>query len=203
MTPVHICVATPIDAAALSDFAARTFAETFGADNSADDMATYIASTFTPNLQAAELADTDGAILLATPGDSSSGDELVAYAYLGSGDTPSSVTGQPTIELKRFYVASAWHGRGVAQALMQRVLLEAGQRRAYTLWLGVWERNARAIAFYHKCGFQRVGHQPFQLGTDLQTDWIMQRQVDVASSTTRMRDLSRPAGAASGARETG
>lgn len=182
-TSIHIRVATPTDAVVLSDFAARNFAETFGAHNSATDMAMYVGATFTPDLQAAELADPDGVILLVTPGDGGDGDDLIAYAALGSGDTPPGVTGQPTIELKRFYVASAWHGRGVAQALMQRVLYEAGQREARTLWLGVWERNARAIAFYHKCGFRRAGDQPFQLGTDLQTDWIMQRQMEAVPIT--------------------
>ncbi|MGI8508674.1 MAG: GNAT family N-acetyltransferase [Gemmatimonadaceae bacterium] len=180
MTPIHIRVATPTDAAALSDFAARTFAATFGADNSPDDMATYIGATFTPDLQAAELGSTNGVILLVAPAEGSGADDLIAYAALGSGDTPPCVTGQPTIELKRFYVVSAWQGRGVAQALMQRALLEVSQRGARTLWLGVWERNARAIAFYHKCGFRRVGDQPFQLGTDLQTDCIMQRPVETA-----------------------
>lgn len=203
MTQIHIRRATPVDSVALSTFAARTFADTFGSYNSPDDMDAYIGSTFTPGLQVAELADTDGVILLATSDDGSGSEELVAYARLGSGDPPPAVTGAQAFELKRFYVASAWHGRGIAQALMQRVLLEAGQRVARTLWLAVWERNARAIAFYHKCGFQRVGDQPFQLGADLQTDWIMQRQLNVAPDTTGVRDFSRPADAASGARETG
>ena len=43
------------------------------------------------------------------------------------------------------------------------------------LWLGVWEHNLRAIAFYRKCGFVQCGAQPFLLGTDLQTDWDMNR----------------------------
>jgi ribosomal protein S18 acetylase RimI-like enzyme len=60
---------------------------------------------------------------------------------------------------------------------MQRCLGEAASRRRRTIWLGVWERNARAIAFYRRWGFADVGSQPFRLGTDLQTDRVMARRV--------------------------
>jgi ribosomal protein S18 acetylase RimI-like enzyme len=72
-------------------------------------------------------------------------------------------------------VRRAHHGRGVAQALMASVVGEARALGATALWLGVWERNARAIAFYRKCGFERRGEHPFLLGRDLQTDWVMSR----------------------------
>lgn len=139
-------------------------------------MAAYVASTFTPELQAIEVADPRELILVAT----SQGDEdtFIGYAHLGVSDRPSEVTDAASIELKRFYVASQHHGHGVAQALMQRVLSEASRRGSRCLWLGVWERNARAIAFYRKLGFNHVGTQPFQLGTDVQTDWIMERLLD-------------------------
>ena len=62
----------------------------------------------------------------------------MAFAQLRRGDTPTCVTGPAPIELQRFYVAHAWHGRGVAQALMQDVLSAARAVGAATLWLGVW-----------------------------------------------------------------
>lgn len=175
VAPIQIRVATPADAIVLSEFAARTFIDTFAADNSPDDTAAYVAATFTPELQAAELADRNAVVLVAA--DASGGDALIAYAHVGDGGMPRDVTGQPAVELKRFYVASEWHGRGIAQQLMQHVFTVAVQRGARTLWLGVWERNARAIAFYEKCGFERVGEQPFRLGNDVQTDWIMQHKL--------------------------
>src|SRR5436305_271799 len=79
------------------------------------------------------------------------------------------------VELARFYVAHAWHGRGIAQALMDAVKNAAEVLGGKTLWLGVWERNARAIAFYEKCGFRTVGSHPFLVGSDLQTDLVMQQ----------------------------
>ena len=76
-------------------------------------------------------------------------------------------------ELNRLYVAAAWHGKGVAQALLKDAMKSAKDAGADCLWLGVWEHNPRAIAFYRKCGFEDVGSHHFMLGTDRQRDVIM------------------------------
>jgi len=87
---------------------------------------------------------------------------------------PDCVSDRSAIELVRFYVDRSLHGSGVARTLMNAVDAAAASR-ARTIWLGVWEHNPRAIAFYLKCGFVDVGSHPFQLGRDLQTDRIMSR----------------------------
>jgi ribosomal protein S18 acetylase RimI-like enzyme len=154
--------AEPDDAAALAALARETFIDAFGADNTAEDMAMYTAAEFGPAQQRREIVDPNIVTLLI---------DDVAYAQLRR--TPGAVHGD--VELARFYVRRAHHGRGVAQALMSAVVAEARALGATALWLGVWERNARAIAFYRKCGFERCGAQPFLLGRDLQSDWIMRR----------------------------
>jgi ribosomal protein S18 acetylase RimI-like enzyme len=154
--------ATPDDAVALAALARETFVEAFGAENAAEDMAMYVAAEFGEAQQRREIADPNIVTLVA---------DDVAYAQLRR--TPGAAHGQ--VELARFYVRRAHHGRGVAQALMEAVVGEARALGATALWLGVWERNARGIAFYRKCGFERCGTQPFLLGRDLQTDWIMKR----------------------------
>jgi GNAT superfamily N-acetyltransferase len=87
------------------------------------------------------------------------------------------VTGESPLELWRFYVDQPYQGLGVAQALMGRVLLEAEQRGARTLWLGVWERNERAKAYYLKNDFFDVGSHVFMVCADAQTDRIMVRDL--------------------------
>jgi len=87
------------------------------------------------------------------------------------------VTGGAPLEIVRFYVDRPWHGRGVAQQLMEAAVNTARAAGARTLWLGVWERNPRAIAFYRKCGFQDVGTQTFVLGADHQRDLVLTRSV--------------------------
>jgi GNAT superfamily N-acetyltransferase len=139
-------------------------------------MARYLAEAFGVERQRAEIAD-PGAIVLLAEGDDGARGELAGYAHLVETAPPDVVRGPAPIELKRFYVARALHGQGVARLLMDAVLDAARERGAGTVWLGVWERNPRAIAFYEKCGYARVGEQRFVLGADVQTDWVMARSV--------------------------
>ena len=164
--------ATPADAAALAELAARTFRETFGADNRPEDLAMHLATAYGPEQQGRELEDAAIATLVAEQEGA-----LVAFAQLRRGHTPDCVTGPSPIELWRFYVAAAWHGRGLAQRLMARVFDAARDGGAATLWLGVWERNPRAIAYYRKEGFTDVGSHTFVVGTDAQVDRILTRPV--------------------------
>ena len=161
----------PEDAGVLARFAARVFHETFAADNRPDDMAAYIMIAFGPDQQRRELTDVDYTCLLAEQEGA-----LAGYALIrAKGDTPECVVERPAIEVVRFYVDRAWHGRGVAGPLMSACEAEARRRGARGMWLGVWERNDRAIGFYTKCGFRDVGSHEFVLGTDRQTDRVMER----------------------------
>lgn len=160
--------ATPADAGRLSELAVRTFRDTYAEHNRPENMARYLAAHFSPRHQAEELADPEMATVVAE-----AGDRLLGYAQLRAGTPPDCVPGPGRLELSRFYVDRPWHGRGVAQALMNGTVAEAGRRGARTLWLGVWERNSRGIAFYRKCGFADVGAQTFVLGSDRQDDRVM------------------------------
>lgn len=162
--------AVPADAGVLARFAARTFRETFEADNTREDMALYLETTYGPELQDAELRDPAAATLLAEDGR-----RLAGYAQLREGPAPECVSGPMPIEIRRFYVDRTWQGRGVAQALMMATLEAGRERGARTVWLAVWERNLRAQAFYRKCGFEDCGAQEFVLGRDRQTDRVMAR----------------------------
>ena len=165
---MHIRPGTAADAAGLAAFAARTFAETFAADNQAEDMDAHLARAYNVAQQTAELTDPDMMTLLAEQAA-----RLVGYAQLHRGTPPACVAVQDPIELLRFYVDRAAHGTGVAQALMAAVQDAAYAAGAQHLWLGVWEHNPRAIRFYVKCGFADVGSHEFVLGADRQTDRVM------------------------------
>ena len=97
------------DAEELARFASRTFSEAFGAENTPEDLALYLARAYGPAQQGAELRDPTWTTLLAEEGKS-----LAGYAQVRTGPTPSCVTGQGPIELYRFYVDSPWQGRGGA-----------------------------------------------------------------------------------------
>ena len=172
--------ATAADAAELSAFAARVFVETFAKDNTPDDMEAYLRSSFTVELQAQEIAEPDAIVLLAFASDehgseqgSEQGSRLSGYAHFGRTPKPASVADDTAVELKRFYISHEWQGRGLANSLMQQVKDRAWSFGARTLWLGVWEHNARAISFYRKHGFREVGSHAFVLGRDRQRDLEM------------------------------
>lgn len=158
----------PADAAMLSSFAERCFREAFAADNPAADLELYVRQAYGERQQAAELDDPAVTTLIAE-----SGGHLMAFAQIRPGRAPEWVRESAPVELWRFYVDRPWQGRGLAGSLMRAVVAAALARGADALWLGVWERNPRAQAFYRKCGFVDVGQQQFLLGTDRQTDRVM------------------------------
>lgn len=159
------------DAGRLAAFGHRVFADTFAADNDPTQLARYLDAAYAPAVQAEELADPAIATWLACDAD----DRLLGFAQVRRGAPPGCVTGPSPIELWRLYIDREWHGRGIAAALMTTVLDAATRDGAGTIWLGVWERNHRAQAFYGKQGFVPVGAHVFLFGTEEQTDQIWVR----------------------------
>jgi ribosomal protein S18 acetylase RimI-like enzyme len=100
---------------------------------------------------------------------------VVGYARIR--ETPNPIFGEsgPAIEIARIYAVQKSIGKGVGRALMQRCMELARQNNVTVIWLGVWEKNHKAIAFYTKWGFERFGEHVFMLGDDAQTDWLMKK----------------------------
>jgi len=170
--PFTLRPAAPSDAALLADLGRRTFAETFEAFNAPEDLARFYAETYTEALQAGELADPEGLYVVAEVAG-----EGIGFARIRRGEVPHCVTGPEPVELQRIYVLRAWHGLKAGPALLERCLDEARAWGGRTLWLGVWEHNHRALAFYRRHGFEAVGDHEFRVGTDPQRDAIMVRSL--------------------------
>ncbi|HWW59969.1 MAG TPA: GNAT family N-acetyltransferase [Thermoanaerobaculia bacterium] len=170
---ISIRKGTPGDAEALADIARRTFHETFAAYNRPGDNELHEARTYGVAQQSRELQDPSIITLLAECDGA-----LAGFTQLKPGSVPPPVPdAEHPIEVARFYVDKPWHGHGVAQKMMTAVEDEARRVEARTMWLGVWEHNERAKAFYAKCGFVDVGTQIFIVGTDPQTDRVMLRSL--------------------------
>lgn len=167
---ISIRIGSSDDNVLLAELGARTFHDTFAKDNTLEDMAIYLAETFGPEQQAKELADPATIVLIAEIEGLPAG-----YARLCVGTSPSTFTIPRSIEIARLYADARWIGHGVGPALMSAILAHAAEKDFDSVWLGVWEHNPRAIAFYHKWKFAIVGNQPYQLGTDIQNDFVMQR----------------------------
>ena len=160
------------DANLLAELGAQTFAETFTEDNTPEDMAAYLTASFNHEKLTEELTDPLSIFFIAEVDGNAAG-----YAKMHSGEALDGIEGQKPIELVRLYVSRKWLGRRVGQALMQRCIDEAREMGFQTIWLGVWERNNRALAFYRKWDFWEVGEHVFQLGSDPQRDILMQRAI--------------------------
>lgn len=158
----------PADAAALSAFAARTFVETYAAHHDPIKLQQHARDAFAQPCQADELADPQVIVLLAFRDAT-----LCGFAQLRRSAPPSGVTQRTPIELHRLYVDRPWHGLGVGQELLDRSRAAARITGADALWLKVFEHNARAIAFYRKCGFIDVGSAEFLVCDDSLTDRVM------------------------------
>ncbi|HEX9953178.1 MAG TPA: GNAT family N-acetyltransferase [Rubricoccaceae bacterium] len=166
-----IRTATDADAALLADLGARTFRGAFAADNDPADLALYIAEAFTPERLAAELADPVSTFFVALD----AAGAPVGYARLVADVPHAAVPGTRVAEIERIYADQSVLGQGVGAALMQASLDAATGHDA--VWLGVWERNPRAIRFYERWGFETVGDKTFTVGTDVQRDVVMARRL--------------------------
>lgn len=163
-----IRLAHPGDAAALADLAERTFREAFTVDNDPGDMELHCTESFSPEIQQQEIEDPDCVTIVAEVEN-----ELVAFAQVRLQAPKECVSAEHPSELYRFYVSSPWHGRGIAQEMMREVRAAAARSKSDCIWLGVWEHNPRALAFYRKHGFRIVGDHVFRLGDTSQRDLIM------------------------------
>jgi GNAT superfamily N-acetyltransferase len=168
--PLVIRRATLDDAPALAALGASAFAASFAHSCSADDLAAYLASTYSPAHQRAELVDPATRVLVADDGD---GTELAGYAMLHEGPAPPCVAGPRPIELARLYARAGATGRGVGARLIDACKADARGRGFGTLWLGVWEHNHGARRFYERHGLLDVGAHLFMIGADAQTDRLM------------------------------
>lgn len=171
----NIRVAEHADAAHVSAFLSREFGATFGAYTTVSDMVMYLAQMYSVDQQEREIADPLGPYLLLEIDGA-----IAGIARLRIGSQHAQVISTSPLEIQRFYVHGAWHGRGVAHRLMAECIARATAAGATTVWLGVFDQNARAIRFYEKCGFVDVGTATFVLGTDIQSDRVM------ASAITRI-----------------
>ena len=162
-------LAGPDDAGALADFMTRNFLAAYGNCSSAENVAATVRKHYGIEAQRRQLADPARInLLLEREG------ALVGHAQLRFGsDTPDPVQPLPAAEIARFYVDTAFHGQGLAQAMMAEVRRLASARAARSLWLSVWQEQPQALRFYEKEGFRVAGALVFEVGDDPKDDWLM------------------------------
>lgn len=170
MNNISIKEATTGDAGLIADLSRQTFYDSFAADNTPENIDKFMNEQFTREKLMEEVGAPGNTFLLAYVGD-----EVVAYTRLRETASPLLMENGPAIEIARIYAKQNSIGKGVGSALMQQCMEIARQKNARVIWLGVWEKNYKAIAFYTKWGFEKFGDHVFMLGNDAQTDWLMKK----------------------------
>jgi diamine N-acetyltransferase len=178
VSEITIRSASSADAAPLAELAAETFPLACPPHTTAEAIAAFIAEHFTVARFVEYIGDDDRTLLVAEEPDG----RLVGYSMLIAGepadaDAAVAVERRPTIELSKFYTRAAAHGTGVAAPLMTATLDAASAVGAVSAWLGVNEENARAIRFYEKHGFAKVGRKHFTVGGRVEDDWVLERRI--------------------------
>lgn len=170
---ISIAKANLATATRLAAVGSQTFSETFAADNKPEDMAAFLAQTYGPEIQLAELQQPRYTFLLAEMQG-----KLVGFAKLWRDSSLGLAAGEPAtgrLEVKQLYVVEDWIGTGLGATLMRRILDLAQAENCTAIVLGVWERNERAKAFYQRFGFREIGELPFKLGEDVQRDLLLRK----------------------------
>ena len=149
----------------LQEIGRKTFDETFSADNSKEDMHKYLKEGFSEEQLAVELNNAHSEFYFAV-----NNKEVIGYLKLNYGPAQTELQDENAVEIERIYVLKEFHGKKVGQMLYEKALQIAREKEAEYVWLGVWEKNLRAINFYKKNGFVEFGKHIFKLGEDEQTD---------------------------------
>jgi ribosomal protein S18 acetylase RimI-like enzyme len=171
---IQIREAASDDARLLTDLSYTTFWDAFAhhPKNAPDDLSHYMRQAFNVGQITAELAEPNSIFLIAEIGGNPAG-----YAKLIRDSIEDGITAARPIELSRLYSHQEYLGQGVGQNLMDAGFDLARADKYDVMWLGVWEFNPRAQAFYRKNGFREVGKHTFLLGSDPQTDLLMQKEI--------------------------
>lgn len=167
--------ATTDDAGALAELAAVTFPLACPPSSSPEDIAAHLANTLSEDHFRSYLADPDITVLVIDAGGSLRGYSLLVNRPAADPDVASALTLLPSMELSKCYVHPEHHGLGAAAELMHASLTAATASGAAGVWLGVNSQNARAVRFYEKSGFRKVGSKSFRLGTTVEHDFVMER----------------------------
>lgn len=157
---------------ALRKISIQTFTETFSEYNSEANMRKYISENLSITKLTSEFENPGSSFYLV-----SYNEKVIGYLKLNAGSAQTEPNNN-ALEIERIYVQQEFHGKKVGLCLFEKAKTIALENHYDYIWLGVWEKNTKAIAFYQKLGFVEYDQHAFVLGDDEQTDMMMKLKVN-------------------------
>lgn len=172
MSALLIRPATDADVPLLCELGATTFVQTYRPISDPAEVDDYADTHFTPEVVGAWLARPDARTLLAFTGDAPAG-----YAHVQRAPVPACVADRQAVELRRLYLLASAQGSGVGSALIAAAFDAVAALGGRSVWLGAYDRNVKALAFYARRGFVQVGTHDFEFGGKIYADPVLTRPV--------------------------
>lgn len=163
---------TRADVPVLAQLGRQTFSEAFQHQNNAVDFQNYLNKAFSTEQVAQEMATAGSTFYLAYKRGVRCG-----YFKVNCNGAQTDLKSADSMELERIYVLASFQGQGIGTEILTHVMGLAREDKKRVLWLGVWERNPKAIALYQRMGFKKFGEHPYFIGNDKQTDWLMRKEI--------------------------
>lgn len=156
----------------LRELSIRTYYETFAHLNTPEDMAAYLEDAFNVDKLSKELNDSNSSFFFLY-----TDNRLAGYLKMNEAPSQTDINDAASLQIERIYVTSEFQGAGLGRYLMEQAIAIAIERNKAYVWLGVWEKNEKAIRFYKKNGFYKIGTHIFVMGEDVQTDYVMRKDI--------------------------
>ena len=172
MNAIEIRKATISDLEIIQEISKQTFIETFAEVNTVENMEKYIRENSNATQLTSEINNRESLVYLATIDT-----QLIGYLKLNFGNAQTEIHNLQSMEIQRIYVLKAFHGKKIGQVLLNEAIKIGQQSGVDSIWLGVWEKNHKAIEFYNKNNFVEFDTHSFTLGDEVQTDLLMELRI--------------------------
>lgn len=171
---MHLQLVTkdPMDIERLQAVCKQTFKETFGADNTDEDLEEYFAKAYAPDVLKQELSSDESQTYFYNIRGN-----IAGYLKVNWGSAQTETDYPEAFEIQRIYVTKRFQHLHIGGQLMKKALSIAKDLGRKQVWLGVWEQNENAQGFYEYYGFKRIGEHTFTVGDDQQTDYILMKDL--------------------------
>ncbi|WHY02635.1 GNAT family N-acetyltransferase [Neobacillus sp. DY30] len=160
------------DLVVLQKISCETFTETFKDQNSPENMNAYLERAFNFKQLEKELSQISSQFFFVY-----FNNKVAGYLKVNINDAQSEEMGEESLEVERIYIKEQFQKHGLGKYLLNKAIETARECKKKKIWLGVWEKNENAIAFYKKMGFVQTGAHSFYMGDEEQIDFIMTKTI--------------------------